>query len=133
MQPKYRYRKIAKKLTEKYLQSGAEFELSINTMRKKEICNWVQMNCKHLKGPSRGSRGSYSQHSSSQSKYSSQSEYSSHNNSSKSHVSDQLYHLFEDCRKEIYFLMANSVDRYVKVEAYKKDKQTNLIINNTFN
>eukprot|EP01083_Nonionella_stella_P102894 293232_1 len=36
-----RYKKIAKKLSEKYLQSGAEFELLINKTTKKKVVDWV--------------------------------------------------------------------------------------------
>lgn len=124
MQPKYRYRKIAKKLCEKYLDSGSEFELFINHQTKQEVIKWVAVHCRHLKGPPRG-HGDYSSHHSSQisSNYSSQSEHSSNpsSNGSKSSLSDQLYHLFQQCHKEIYLLMAHSCDRFVKMEEYKKN------------
>lgn len=102
-----RYRKIAKKLTEKYLQRGAEFELAINKNTKKECVDWVDHNCKYFRKIPKQDHSSVLS-----SQYSSNSDPSTRY-SSRSVRNDDLYHLFEKSRKEIYHLMAHSCYRYV--------------------
>eukprot|EP01084_Bolivina_argentea_P250033 418766_1 len=126
MKPTYRYKKIAKKLTQKYLEFRSEFELPISKYTKRNVVEWVKMNCKHLKSPYHSQYSDIiSEYASSisTSRYLHTRDYSSNVSSTSTftdlYCSDQLYHLFDDCRKEIYFLMAHSVERFVISAGYK--------------
>jgi len=119
MQPIDRYRKVAQKLAQKYLESGAEFELCIHQNTKNFVLSFVAMHCRHIRGYKklRGRSdlsGVSSQASSKDRPHKERSKSRSSQHSCGSFSNDELYHLFEPCRKELYSLMAHSCHRYVK-------------------